>query len=375
MISSVTRLRERFGLLDIGIAVLATALCAFFIAMQVSDDAVEATWVMVPFLALCGIPLLWRRVAPLVAAGGVLAAIGLHVALFQNDVVRCGVMIPIALLLAYAVGARLGMRESLVGLVLTLGITLFATAADHPTGANFEAFYAFAAPIQIGVWGVGRLVRSRGSMVKELQNRTVELRDARDERARLQVAGDRARLSGELDGLMQRRLSALAELADAGAAADDPATALADIERESRATLEEMRSIVGVLRDDAAGAQTAPQPTLTQLDALLIHAKGTGARLTVEGRPRALPAGVELSAYRVVEHLLDALQDAPGVEVGVRFADDALELRVTGPLRKRGEEAVERARERARLHHGEVALRSDGGRAEARVSLPIYATV
>ena len=46
-----------------------------------------------------------------------------------------------------------------------------------------------------------------------------------------------------------------------------------------------------------------------------MRAKGADARLTVEGSPRALPAGVELSAYRVVEHLLDALDDAPGVDV------------------------------------------------------------
>lgn len=375
MISTMTRLRERFGLLDLGIAAVATTLCAVFIALQVGDDTVDATWLMLPFLALCGIPLVWRRVAPLTATAGVLAAVGLHVALFQNDVVRCGVMIPIALLLAYAVGARLALRESLAGLALTLGITLLATAADHPTGADLGAFLGFAGPVVIGVWGVGRLVRSRGRMVTELRARTVELREAREERARLEVADDRARLSAELDGLMQRRLSALAELADAGAGAGDAAEALAGIERESRATLEEMRSIVGVLRDDAADADTAPQPTLTQLDALLLRAKGTGAHLTIDGRPRALPAGVELSAYRVVEHLLDALQDAPGVEVGVTFADDALELRVTGPMRKRGEESVERARERARLHHGEIALSNDGGRAEARVSLPIYATV
>ena len=76
--------------------------------------------------------------------------------------------------------------------------------------------------------------------------------------------------------------------------------------------------MVGVLRDDASAAEIAAQPALTQLDGLLVRAKGAGAKLTVEGNPRALPAGVELSAYRVVEHLLEAVQDAPGVEVGPR---------------------------------------------------------
>jgi len=236
---------------------------------------------------------------------------------------------------------------------------------------------SFVAPVAIAVWGVGRIVRSRGRLVTELEARTGELRAARDERARLEVADDRARLSAELDGLLQRRLGVLAELADGGDAADPEmaAATLARIETESRSTLEEMREMVGVLRDDASAAEILGQPALTQLDGLLVRAKGAGAKLSVEGSPRALPAGVELSAYRVVEHLLDAVQDAPDVEVGVRFADDALELRVTGPLRRRGAAAIERARERAQLDHGRLEATTDGGRADALVSLPILAAV
>lgn len=378
MIRSMTSLRGRIGLLDVGIALVAAVLAGIYMAIQVPDDTVEATWAAVPFFVLCAVPLLWRRISPLMASVGVLAATGLHVALFQDNVVRCGIVLPITLLLAFAVGARLDLRSSLAGLAVLLGIAALVCATDHPTGADIQAFYGFIGPILVAVWGVGLLVRSRGRMVRELEVRTNELRSARDERARLEVAADRARLAAELDGLLQKRLGALVALADGGAAegeSEAAAAALARIEEESRATLTEMRTVVGVLRDDAADAEMAPQPTLTQLDALLVHAKGTGARLTVEGRPRVLPAGVELSAYRIVEHLLDALQDAPGVEVGVRFADDSLELRVTGPLRRRASAAVERARERARLHQGEVALTTDGGRAEALVSLPIFATV
>ena len=69
------------------------------------------------------------------------------------------------------------------------------------------------------------------------------------------------------------------------------ATALfAEIERESRQTLEEMRESVGVLRADTPLAPTAPQPTLTHLEALLVRAKGADARLIVEGGPRVAAA-------------------------------------------------------------------------------------
>jgi signal transduction histidine kinase len=236
----------------------------------------------------------------------------------------------------------------------------------------------FVVPLAAAIWGVGRLVHSRGRMVGELEARTSELREARDERARLEVATDRARLSAELDELLQRRLGELARLADSGSRESDSHTAkarLAQIETESRRTLDEMRAVVGVLRHDEGDAPVAPQPTLTHLEAMLLRARGSDTRLKVDGNPRALPAGVELSAYRIVEHLLEALQDAPGVEVSVRFGSDALELTVAGPLRRRGEEAIERARERVQLLSGTLETRTGDGRAEAVVSLPILAAV
>ena len=174
--------------------------------------------------------------------------------------------------------------------------------------------------------------------------------------------------------MLHRQIGAIGRLADAGSRAHDPAEAtalFAAIERESRATLEEMREAVGVLRADTPLAPTAPQPTLTHLESLLARAKGADARLTVEGGPRALPAAVELSAYRIVEQLLDALEDAPDVAVGVRFRDDAVELSVSGPAGRRARAAIERARERARLQRGTFEATVRAGHAEAVVSLPV----
>jgi hypothetical protein len=228
------------------------------------------------------------------------------------------------------------------------------------------------------MWGIGRIVHSRKRMADELEVRTAELRAARDERARMEVATDRARISAELDELLQRRLGELARLADAGSREDEPGAAtatLAEIERESRRTLEDMRAVVGVLRDADGEAPVDPQPTLTHLEALLVRAKGGDARLTVEGNPRVLPPAVELSAYRIAEQLLDALEDAPDVEVRVRFGADALELVVSGPARRRARASIERARERARLQQGTLEATLQGGRAEAAVSLPVLAAV
>ncbi len=199
------------------------------------------------------------------------------------------------------------------------------------------------------------------------------MRAAREENARLEVATDRVRLSAELDELLRRRLGELARLAEAGGG-DDAVGALRVIESESRATLDQMRATVNLLRGDEQHG-TEPQPTLTHLDALVLRAKGEGARVALTGNPRALPAGLELSAYRVVEHLLAATDDGPGVEVEVNFGSDALEVSVAGPARRRGEAAIERARERVALHHGTLAASSRGGRTQVTAAFPVLAAV
>jgi hypothetical protein len=376
MITSMTEPRARIGRLDIAIAAIASLVALVYMGAEHWDDELNLSLVAAPLFVGVTVPLLWRRVAPLAAVAASLGALLIHIGIYGDDAVRCGIVLPVAFLFAFATGSRLDLPRSLLGLALVLGLGLATCLTDAPSGADLGAM-AFVGPISIVVWITGRVVRSRGRMVAELEARTGELRVARDERARLEVAGDRARLSAELDELLQRRLGELARLADGGGDVDmDVAAArLAAIEHESRRTLEEMRTVVGVLRSAGDDAPIQPQPALVQLDALLLRVKGAGARLTVEGNPRALPAGVELSAYRVVEHLLEALDDAEDVEVRVRFADDALEIGVAGPVKRRGAEAIERARERVALHSGTLDTTTRDGRAEAVVLLPIFATV
>jgi hypothetical protein len=324
-----------------------------------------------PLFLLVTVPLLWRRAAPLAAVGAAFTGLLVNVALLGTEFLRSGVVLMAAFLFAFTAGARLERREARLGLALALGLSVVDTVAAFgpPTAAVMGGLTAAS-------WGIGRIVRSRRRMADELEERTSELGEARDERARLEVATERARLSRELDELLQRRLGELVRMADQGPPPADAAGAtatLAQIERESRRTLEDMRAVVGVLRDDSAAAPSAPQPALTQLEALLVQVKGADARLRVEGNPRVLPAAVELSAYRIVEHLLAALEDTAPVDVRVRFGDDLLELAVSGSARRGARASIERARERARLHEGMLEATVRGGRADARVSLPLLA--
>jgi hypothetical protein len=370
MIGSMTSARERIGRLDVALVAVFGLLGLFLTFGGIDEKNVEANALGVLLLVPLIAPLLWRRADPVSALGVLLACVAALDLAFGSDVVRCLLVPPMTLLLVYSAGSRLARRGALIG--LGLGVALIVTEGI----STYSGFAVVLVPLATAVWGIGRLARSRRRMTSELAARTEELREARDERTRLEVATERSRLSSELDKLLQRRLAELARLADEGARPSDSAAAaatLAEIETKSRRTLDEMRAVVGLLRSDDSGVPTSPLPTLTHLEALLIGAKGTGARLTVEGNPHALPPGIELSAYRIVENLLAALDDAPGVDVCVRFQDEALELTVSGTARKRAREAIERARERVELHHGTLDATLRGRRSEAVVSLPLLA--
>ena len=328
----------------------------------------------IPLFLLVTVPTAWRRVAPLPAIGVALAGLVANELLVGSELVRCGIVLPVAFLFAFAAAAYLPGRDAVAGLLGSIAITAVVALIELP-----PPMVAVFVAITTGFWAIGRVVRTQRTMGEELRRRTARLREARDERTRLEVSTDRVRLSRELDELLQRRLSLLARMADAGADAEDPdgaAAALARIEHESRRTLEDMRRAVGVLRDDTAAPEIAPLPSLAQLDALLVHAEGRAG----PGRGRGQPAGAAAGrrAVRLSRRRAPALgargHPGPGrhrpLHAG-RGGDCRLRPGTTAGARA----DIERARERARLHSGTVEATVRGGRAEAFVSLPVVAVV
>lgn len=375
----MTFVNSRPEKVDIAIAALASAIGLFLMYQNAAGDldavGTSPGYLVMPLFLAVTAPLAWRRDAPLAAVGVSAVALLVNVVLF-SDVVRCGVVFPLFFLLAFSAGARLELREAVGALLLALvGVIPVCLSDPELHGASDLALFV---PLTAVIWGIGRLVRSRARLTEDLLVRTNELRNARDQRARLEIASDRARMSAELDELLQRRLGELARLAAAGPVSGDPARTgarLVEIEHESRRTLEEMRELVGALREGVSGpADTSPQPALIGLDALLLRMNGSDAGLSIEGNPRTLPAAVELSAYRIVEHLVDGLDDSAKVAVRVRFTDEALELSVSGPAKRRSAGALERARERVSLHHGKLEISTQDGHARTRVVLPVSAT-
>lgn len=330
----------------------------------------HSPWMIPAFLGAT-VPVLWWRRSALAVTAVALAAMVLHDLAF-GWATRCGAGLPLVFVLAF-LGALTYPRTRawfVVGLCALL--TVAVLVIDSTTGPGA---LTLALPIVLIVFGVGRAARHRSALNQQLKLRDEELRQLRDESASLAVADDRARLSQQLNGFLEERLAQLttaAESAD-GLPPDRARALLESIEYDSRRTLDDMREIVGLLRNGEV--DLAPAPTVAHLDALLARRGPARTRLTVTGDSRSLPATVELCAYRIVEYLVTALADradAP-VEVAVRFADNALEIRVNGPV-GRGVDvkaAIARAKERAKLLGGSVDVKIARGRARAVAMLPV----
>lgn len=97
--------------------------------------------------------------------------------------------------------------------------------------------------------------------------------------------------------------------------------------------------------------------------------------LHVSGAPKVLPDGVEVSAYRSLEHLLDAYGDPPGqrIDVSVEFAAEVLSLSVRGPRPPAVavQSALASARARVDVHHGSLSSSYPGQQWETILRLPL----
>ena len=370
------------GVLDVAVAVIlsgyAVALVSGVLHTSHPHGGAAAS-VGVLFMTL---PVAWRRPAPLAAAAVIAAAALLNGVVF-GPMVRCGACLPAIFLVAYAVGVRRDRGPAAAGLLLCAA----AVVAEGLYDPQIEGGgLIFVLPVLAAFFASGRLVRARTQTAAALRKSSAELRRQREETARLAVLADRARVTTDLEQSLHAQIGGLASTAATGlgALASDQTSdqaaarqALASIERDGRAVLGHLREVLSTLqeRPPSEPPSSEPQPTLARMSELLARATTADARLTVDGHPRTLPSGLELSGYRIVEHLLLALEDAPEAAVDVRlsFTPDALELHVSGPPAANVDlrAVLAAARERAGLHGGTVDSRLAGGVCYAMARLPL----
>ena len=282
------------------------------------------------------------------------------------------------LLAVYALGRYADPRASAVGMAAVgagvLAVDLPRLQDGAPLDEVLPGWFVIA-----GVWGLGRWLRWRQGETEALQARAALLERDREEAARAAVAHERARIARELHDLVAHGLAVTVLQAQAAqrVLAEDPAAArksLASIETLGRQGLAELRRLLELLDERGEVSPLDPAPTLARLDELVeqVREAGLPVTLTVHGSRGDVPAGVDLSAYRIVqESLTNALKHAgqgARVDLSLTYRPDELEIVVAddGPaassLPGAGRGLIG-MRERVGLYGGslEAGRRQEGG--------------
>jgi signal transduction histidine kinase len=293
----------------------------------------DALGVMITLAAT--IPLAWRRRAPIVVINVVgVAAIMLSATNYASGLGLGGIGVLIAL---YSVATQCSRGMSKVALGITLLGTLMAflvASYDLTRDVFITNFIVF-----VTAWALGDNLRTRRRYVAELEQKASRLETEREQNAARAVAEERSRIARELHDVVAHNVSVMVVLAGGARRTMDRnpkrvPDVLESIESTGRQALGEMRRLLGVLRaDDEATDARTPQPGVSRLDDLVqtVRTAGLPVDVQIEGAPAQLSAGVELSAYRIVqEALTNALKHAgpATAEVVLRYADDALEVSV-----------------------------------------------
>jgi signal transduction histidine kinase len=340
-------------------------------------------------VAVATLSLLARRHAPLTVLAVTHASLWLPDLVVATGTVLWGEWVP-TLLAAHAVAVHRRAALSTVPFVAaTVAFTVFAVRFPGDF-ANPAAALAWFLPLVVAV-GVGHVVRRLLVESRWLTSRTEELERSQVARAEQAVAQERARLARELHDVIAHNVSIM--IVQAGAAentlAVDPEAAkraLAHVQDSGREALEEMRLLLGVLREERQGATSlAPTPTLRRLDALAEVMRESGLHVDVraDGLERRIPPESDVSAYRIVqEALTNVLKHAPGARVSVAVCVEPSVLRIEvcdsgGDRRPRTSAGFGLAglRERAVLHGGTLQAAPDADGFTVRAELPLVSPV
>ncbi|MFD6564027.1 sensor histidine kinase [Micromonospora profundi] len=294
--------------------------------------------------AAMAVALLFRRMHPS-AVTVVVGTLALVQVIAGWGPLAFDVAVLIALYSVVKYGRRL--RDGvLAGAVAAVGVLL--AAAQTPAGISWWGTAMWYALVTGAVWLVALNVRTRRLYVLSLEERASTLEREREAESRAAVAEERTRIARELHDVVAHSMAVMIVQADGARFMLDrdpeqARTAVKVVADTGRSALEEMRRLVGVLRDagpsEAGGSAVVADPehrrlAVAELPDLLARFRDAGLRVrdTVTGEAPTLPPGLELTVYRVVqEALTNALKHAgvgADVEVTLAYTDDAVVVRV-----------------------------------------------
>lgn len=250
-------------------------------------------------------------------------------------------------LAAYSLAAARPRRVSLPVLAVSAVFAMIADAAGLGSSWPSRFFGSgwldkppdaiMAGVILAAAWLAGDGARTRRAYLGEVERRASDAERDRDRQAELAAAAERSRITRELHDVIAHALSVIVIQAQGGGAAlrlqhpEQASAAFGAIITTGRGALAETRRLLGVVRRHPADdLEFAPQPGLDRLSELVgqVRRAGTPVELYVEGEPRPLAAGVELSAYRIIqEGLTNTIKHGgPGAAATVRVSYRAADI-------------------------------------------------
>jgi signal transduction histidine kinase len=359
---------HRQWLLDVAVAALVAAVGLVEVWLPMESVMGHGS-ALVSTLGILGFAghLTQRRARPCAAMGALLVwpVLGLLTG-GQLQILFFGQLVPLLVLVfslaRHGTGRQRWLAAAGVAILLVVG-DLFVPLLQSPN----EIVFHWAAITLAFLCGHGLKVSADRAAAEAVRAHRAET--ASSERAMAAIAEERARIARELHDIVAHSVGVI--VVQAGAAEqvvdDDPEVAraaLAAIRTTGASALAEMRRVVAVLRSPDVASDLAPQPGVATLPELVDAVRKTGLEvdLEVSGDRTVLPAGLDLTVYRIVQEALTNVRrhsHATRAAVVMDFGRDALEIRVrdTGPSRPGSGEpghGILGMRERTALFGGHV---------------------
>ncbi len=378
----LTRLVQRYWFDALILTGLGLSIAVVITGRDELEGPSGPLWFDVAVTFLYFLPLLFRRRFPFGAPVAAAVAVAASTFVDGERVLYDFTTFLLGMTVAFLLGGLREPRQALAGFAILMGVNAIIVRNDPAGGWGdmIGTTFIFGIAWAIG-FGLGHKFRE-GEAAKERADR---LERAREEEARAAVAEERARIARELHDVVGHSVSVMTVQAAGVRRLLKPEQerereALEIVEQTGREALAEMRRLVGVLRRPEEAPALAPQPSLEHLDKLVQQARESGlpVALRIEGDPVPLAAGLDLTAYRLVqEGLTNALKHARAehAEVRVRYEDGHVELTVSddgsgGGGGDSGGHGLVGMRERVLVYGGELeagALPEGGYRLRARL--------